>query len=392
MLPDAYPEVELLLCCAGVRPDAARLRQLLARGLDWTGLLRIAEAHGLAPLVCWRLKEACAEAVPREVLDRLEDGFRRNTGRNLYLTGELFRILELLAAAGVAAIPFKGPVLAWWLYPHPGLREFSDLDLLVRARDVARAREVLRSQGYRPQIALEGALEDTFLRWNRQMALAREDGRATVDLHWGLTARCYAFPLELEGLWSRAAPVSVGGRQVLTFCPEDQLQILALHGVKHCWTWLGPLCDIAALIEACPMDWARVMAQAEAMRRTRTLFLALRLSADLLGTVLPGEVWKQVQADARTAALAEEVRRRLLTGPPGGDDTLLQLRLMERLRDKARFCLGMVFEPTQADWESLRIPPTLFPAYYLLRPVRLVVKHALRQARRFLGGMLEKWV
>jgi hypothetical protein len=224
------------------------------------------------------------------------------------------------------------------------------------------------------------------------MALAREDGRATVDLHWGLTARCYAFPLELEGLWSRAAPVSVGGRQVLTFCPEDQLQILALHGVKHCWTWLGPLCDIAALIEACPMDWARVMAQAEAMRRTRTLFLALRLSADLLGTVLPGEVWKQVQADARTAALAEEVRRRLLTGPPGGDDTLLQLRLMERLRDKARFCLGMVFEPTQADWESLRIPPTLFPAYYLLRPVRLVVKHALRQARRFLGGMLEKWV
>lgn len=372
-------EAELLRWCAGLRRDAGEIRALLEGPLDWGWALGMAEAHGLLPLVYWRVKEAGAEAAPGAALERLAARFRANAARSLFLTAELLKILERLEAGGVAVIPFKGPVLAWWVYPHPALREFGDLDILVRARDVGKARELLGSEGYRPRFAVPGAIEQRFAEGGRQMVLTRLGGEVNVDLHWGMWARSSGLPEDFEGWWERRAAVPVAGRQVRTFGPEDSLVLLCLHGVKHCWSSLGGLADIAALIASCAMDWDQVMAQAARLRLTRMLHVGIALASKVLGCGVPGEVLKRAQADGRAQALAAQAGDALFADPPGiaagRECTLFLLRSMERLRDRVRFYLGMLFEPTQADWEALRLPAWLFPAYYLARPVRLVLKH-----------------
>jgi hypothetical protein len=176
--------------------------------------------------------------------------------------------------------------------------------------------------------------------------------------------------------------VAVTGREIPTFCPEDTLLILVIHGTKHCWLPLGLLCDLAMLIETAGIDWERVLARAGALGLRCRLLIGLWLAHELLGTALPERVLGRLAAEARAPKLAAEIRERFLADRPAAGESRFHLRSMDRMRDRVRFLLGTIFEPTEADWDSLRIPPSLFPLYYLARPLRLLAKHGSGQARR----------
>src|SRR5262245_13301200 len=108
---DTRPEIELLLdsarvCLAG--EDARRLRERLRGDLDWNVLLHLARRNGMVPLLYRHLDAVGPGVVPHEILNRLRQSFHENRLRNLSMTGELFKILDLLDAHGIAAIPYKG--------------------------------------------------------------------------------------------------------------------------------------------------------------------------------------------------------------------------------------------------------------------------------------------
>jgi len=96
------------------------------------------------------LSRNAPELVSKANLERLRGDFRSNVQRNLLLTAELLRLLDLFAVHGIAAAPFKGPVLAASAYEDLSLRQFSDLDVLVNRRDILKAEGLLASQGYEP--------------------------------------------------------------------------------------------------------------------------------------------------------------------------------------------------------------------------------------------------
>src|ERR1700681_921232 len=93
-----------------------------------------------------------------------------------FLTGKLLRLLELFQAAEIPVIPLKGPVLAQILYGDPVLREFEDLDLLVRKRDVLRALQLLNAHGYAVDSSLSWAPIETLIGMNCELTLRRECG------------------------------------------------------------------------------------------------------------------------------------------------------------------------------------------------------------------------
>ena len=87
---------------------------------------------------------------------------------NLLRTGELVKCLNLLQSQGITAVPMKGPVLAASAYGSLVLREFNDLDILVRERDVTRARDILIAEGYCPTYHLPPSQDGAVI------AIARE--------------------------------------------------------------------------------------------------------------------------------------------------------------------------------------------------------------------------
>jgi hypothetical protein len=141
------PEHELLLACARISSET-EIRSLVQSPIDWSYLLEKADTARMSSLLCHRLYSLCPEKIPPTVLDCLRNGYLMRSARNLLLTAELLKILDLFNKEGIPAVPFKGPVLAAQLYEDAALREFNDIDILVPRQNTFKALRRLQSLGY----------------------------------------------------------------------------------------------------------------------------------------------------------------------------------------------------------------------------------------------------
>lgn len=377
-------EQELLLCCARTTMDAghaSRIRKLVKGELDWAYLLLFAERHALAPLLYTQLSANVPGDIPHVYLNQLQAQFRANAARNLLLTSELCRILRLFESEGVRAMPYKGPALAVAAYGNLSLRRFADLDVLVPIGDVRRAKELLISQGYKPEPSLTQAQEAVMLRTQHNLPFLLE-GKILLELHWTVAARKFSAALDADEMWERAVRLRLEGETVRSLSTEDLLLSLCVHGSKHLWERLAWVCDVAELVTASPtLNWRRVFAQASRTGDERMLFLGLRLAVELMGATLPAEVTERVFADAQVERLAAAVRARLSDGREKRAgimrNMIFNLRARKRLRDKIGY-LQFALMPTDADLTWLRLPAPLTFIYYVLRPVRMLLKCAVK--------------
>lgn len=370
--------MELLLCCARTQIGAEaadRISALARQETDWPRLVEMALWNGVASLLYRTLSATCADAVPADVLGQLKDRYRANAVRSLLMSGELLRLLGLLDANGIRAIPIKGPVLAASAYGDVALREFCDLDVLVHRRDLRRARRLLTAQGY-------GSY-----RWN----LEHPDSGLTVELHrWDFTKRDPAGPSGRPEGSDRLPTVLLLDSAVPSLPPEDMLLVLCTHGSKHCWDRLSLVCDLAQFISTQPeTDWTAVLERATRTGSRRRLLWGLLLEWDMLGVPVPREVSVSAAADSRLMPLVAEARRRILCAQPaafGNDERWsTHLRMMERRRDRMRFCLGLLLEgirPNRTDRIVVPLPRCLHVLYYLIHPIRVAATYGPRALKR----------
>ena len=380
MIPSNRPETQILVCVAQQTfevNDAEELRRLLTRDVAWDYLVALAEQHGLVPLLYQRLRSHQGE-VPVEVLSRLRDLDQQNTKTTLLLTGELIKLLDFLAARGIQAIPFKGPVLALLAYGDLALRQFVDLDILVKRQDVSAVKDLLAGQGFAPRPALNKSQQSALLQFDCSYNFANEKG-VCVDLHWDITPRCFSFDLDPDRLWDRLQPIALNGRQLKTLSLEDLVLILCLHGFTHFWERLGWICDVGGLIDCQKdIDWDLLVDNSIRRGNRRVLSLGLFLASELLDAPIPPEVWRRAPADGTVTAIAQQVRDQLFAQSHNGgivEEARLHLSLRERKRDKLRAFFRLVATPRPNDWKLISLPARLFFLYYPLRPLRLTAKY-----------------
>jgi hypothetical protein len=352
-------EDELLLRCARtyIGSDTAERIQYLCRvPIDWDYLIGAASAHGVKPLLCSALINTCPEALPKLIVDQVKRYLQAHTLRNIFLMRELIRLLGALERIGITAIPWKGPVLAATAYGNLALRQFGDLDILVRERDAMTAKDLLLSSGYRLLYQGTAEQEDAFHSVRKVCELVREDGRVAVELHWAITSHTFYFPLDPASLWNQVERVSLQGASVPNLGTADLLIVLCVHGAKHHWGRLMWICDIAEVLRAYSnkIDWSSLMKRARSLGGARMLALGLLLARELLDAKLPQRALQEIGADPKVALLAEEVRSRIFTGTSvmAVDRPAFYIQLRERPRDRfrCRLYLGyrMLTPQTQA--------------------------------------------
>lgn len=375
------PEARLLLAAARAATGDDKDEEwmaVLSRGeIAWEKLLAAVEDHGLRPLLWRLLGTTIPDSIPPKILDDLRQSFQANLGRNLELTGELWKILRLFAEHGIAAVPFKGPTLAVLAYGDLAWRQFNDLDVLVDRADLARAGELLQKRGYQPEVDLSATREKSFLSACTALSFRRPEIRCLVELHWELSPRLLPFDLSCAEIRERPAVVYPGGKQMMTLSPEDLLLYLCAHGARHCWNRLGWIADVSWLIRRHPrLDWIRVLENADRLRSERVLFIGLLLANELLGADLPPEVKRRAQADRAANNLAAQIVTWLLQSDSAGIGMITQdlfyLRFQDGWREKLRYLLRLVAAPNMADWIFLPLPNSLTFLYPLTRPFRLI--------------------
>jgi len=91
-------------------------------------------------------------------------------------------VLGALMQAQVPALPLKGCLLGFSIYPEPDQRMRGDLDVLVATDRIAEARRVLKGIGYEPKWQVAGGTPGTQESWKRDT----EGMSFHVDLHWDI--------------------------------------------------------------------------------------------------------------------------------------------------------------------------------------------------------------
>jgi hypothetical protein len=344
--------------------------------LDWETLLSLAGRHGVWPLV-WRWAETLpAEAVPPAVRAELRQKQQGLAFHNLRLTGELWTLLELFAAHGIEALPVKGPTLAMLAFADVAGRQFGDLDLLVARRDVARASELLKSQGYGLQLDWTATHDPRFLEVTYDLEFFHRDKGFMVELHWALFPAYLGFAFEGNELRQRVIPVRPGGKPMQTLGPEDTLLYLCAHAAKHLWLSLKSVADLAWLLAAhAPWDWEKLLAEARARKVERVVLLGLLLAGQLLGAHVP--VWVEQRAWAQRGfrpLFAQTVAAlRQTPSSTGGMSRQFQyfFQLQQGWRERLVYVVRLWAAPNVGDWEWLPLAKPWQIFYVFLRPLRL---------------------
>jgi hypothetical protein len=335
--------------------------------------------QGLAPLAWlrWRGSGDC----PPGIVPGLQVAWYTAVGDAELHRRELRTVLQVLDAAGLTPVVFKGAALAHTVYPDPACRPMGDLDLWVEPKEILAARDSLEAAGYRFAARSERppALMEMY---SGEVRLhGPDDATGLVELHFGV------FPGEWlrrvaavddVAIRVRCQPVEVAGAPAWTLSPEDHLIQIAVHNaINHqlSLSAMRGLVDVVLLARHQPLDWAAVIQRARAWRVATATWLVLALAQDLCGLD---------EAAVAVMALAPSRLRQKLIGRFANAEALVEMRNLSESRwryvylllmvDRARDAVKLIYRTLwpEADWLQAR---------YGRSDARTRLRHVLNAAR-----------
>ncbi|HLJ15270.1 MAG TPA: nucleotidyltransferase family protein [Bryobacteraceae bacterium] len=382
------PELELVIRSTRAKnpENDNQIRALLNRGLNWSEVVACANQHKVAPLVQERVADLDTSGIAADQKHRLME-LARDTGiSNFAYMGEMLWLCGVFEAAGVPAIPFKGPALGWLAYENFTHRTCVDLDFVLPQRYIPEAIAALQAREYTPQ-------------FNPIEAQARERGpapgqylftpvgrRRSVELHTERTLRYFSRPLNLNEMNSRLVELEIGGQKIRTFSIEDLLVMLCVHGAKHFWERLSWIVDIAQLVTVQQVNWEFLLAIAARMQSTQVLLLGLSLAHELVGAPLPPTVLERIRGNSQVQWLTGKVLEQYSgTSYPGAGvwaRAIFRVRSSDGPWQGLRQLVRLSLSPTESDRQKIRLPAVLSPLYSPVRLLRLLGEYGLGLRRR----------
>jgi hypothetical protein len=343
----------------------------IARDADWTAVVQTALRHGVAGLLCRSLCRLSPEEVPSDIVDAASVHLANADTQGTALVTQLFEILDVLAADGVPALPFKGPVLGMLAHASATIRPSRDIDVLIHREDMGRAIAALRRLNYRLGESFPPRIMAAY--WERYgQIILFADARTPVEPHWTFSPASLAVDLDMQGIWDRARPVDLAGRSVLALSPEDTLLTACLHGSKEKWWRLLWVADVAAFIQRHPaLDWNALMERARIAGVLRMFLLGPALAQDLFSSPLPLVVSNAIKGDAACQRLVEESRTYLFD--PSADVgsvnrvSRYHLNSRERSADRVRYVWRTMTMPGVDHYGMIKLPDSLFAGYVAIK-------------------------
>jgi hypothetical protein len=398
LAPDPSPEDALCLLLAQARltPEALReASELVALPLRWDALLARAAEQQVIPLVYRHLRALGFKGVPEPTRLELKQAFAKNRLKNALLVQQLVRVLRLLAASGVRAIPVKGLALADSLYGNFAMRYVSDLDILVPPGQALAARRALIAHGYESPFP-EWFFRHFQFRTNPDCWLwAREPRRRhLVELHWRVLEHTSRGREATEDLWAEARPALCFGAPAYALSAEWEFLYVAWHASGESPVLLKWLADVHDLGANRSIDWEKVWEKAERFEVARPVEKVLNIVEELFDGPAPQRFSARplpararffpAGAGSRAAPTALSPRACMFPAAAegaGASPVFPVLRSMGRPSERLRWLARMLFVVRENDEQLFHLPPSLSLLYYALRPLRLLSQWSRRSLR-----------
>jgi len=206
-----------------------RIKSLLAVITDWPYFSNLANEHGVAALVWYNLeKYQLHSEIPEAAAYFLKCTLMRSLGRNTFNTESMGEVLRLLNAENIKIVILKGLALENSVYGNQGLRQMSDVDILINRDECIKARKILISNGY-VSLPVKSFFHKLILAYYGKHLPSLIKNGTSVEIHHELFGG--RKNLMTKMLYDSSYMVEIKGEKA--WFPQPQIFFLYL--VKHLW-------------------------------------------------------------------------------------------------------------------------------------------------------------
>lgn len=270
--------------------QAQKLKKLAAGIRNWDHFTTLANEHGIVSIVYNNLVRLdLLKLLPAASVTFLQNGQLLNISRNAFHLAAVGEILSILNREGIRVILLKGLALELTVYGNCGLRQMTDVDILIDRKDYILARSVMMDRGF-DSMPVKSGLHKPIIEWTGKHLPTLLKNGASVDIHIEL------FPGKRNRLtrmlYDKSEEIMVDKERA--FIPSPQLFFLFL--VKHLHqheinneSQLRLYADLVFLIEKYKDEIINydLLARAEEAGMTKILAWKLEPLRDLWGIPFP---------------------------------------------------------------------------------------------------------
>ncbi|NIM17573.1 MAG: hypothetical protein GTO45_36630 [Candidatus Aminicenantes bacterium] len=373
------PEFEFLLDCLKLRNEGNLNFSPAKENIDWQKWKELLIKHGVLIQVYMNLtkENKAIPTLPGKVREELKSLFHLNTSRNIMVCSQLNILVKTMQTSGekITVIPFKGPVLALQAYNDWAYRSYSDLDVLIDKNDFSRFYDHMTKLGYQPLYPCKESVRKWWAALGREYVFSKKD--IHVDVHFRIQ-RGPGFVDTANTVFSEGAKIKVLDHWVECLSLEYSLLAICINGTRDGWHRLCYITDLAYLVwNNRGLKWNSLVLAARKMKVYTMLCIGLKLSNEFLGLQLPEEIRQDDIETAKVVKLSRIYSNNLKKGnvlQKKFSAQILEIKTVDTVWGKFRYFCYYLFVPKISDLEAVSITGFLFPLYFFLRPLMLLIR------------------
>ena len=347
-------------------------RELIRSVTDWQRLIHISLVHGVAPLIYSRI--SAWSDLPEEVREGFKKAYLHNVADTERSSFELREIVSSLKAAGAEAVPIKGVIGTEEVYGDLSLYPSSDIDIMVRARDVPATITVMKKMGYHPEPEITANYLDCYDELH-----FLKDGAKPVDVHFRLGKRRY-FDMPEDFWWEDLRNQDFRGHRYQVLSYEKTILFAVIHLFQHGYSPLKFLVNISEMLNVYDgkVNWLKLKEDASQAGICKPLSLSLCFARDLLGTPIPKAISSVVEnLSFKDRWIYKRIKGNLFKGNISlSAETFLLTILQYNAAEVVKRMLKWIFPSVKEVACRYNVPRKSGAVYiyYLLNPVLLLLK------------------
>lgn len=252
--------------------------------------MRLAHWHRMTGMLFAFLRDnVSADLLPADHMEHIRGHYRHTAVRTLHIRSEFVKAVRALQAENIEVMALKGVALIDSVYRDPGVREMSDVDLLVKAEFADRAQEIARSLGYEAG----GSVSPEHKHLPR---LHNHDRELSFEIHTHIVGSDSPLHFDIDTFWQHARPVTLHGMDVFVPSPEHMLLHVSLHFFQDrrftSGSSLKQLNDVIGLIgvDDKNIDWEFFLSEVKQYRLDGPIFSILSTASTIMGANVPAPV------------------------------------------------------------------------------------------------------
>lgn len=368
MKKSLLPEDQLILAVVKLHPSADELTTitaLVAQVEDWDYLITTIIARGLGPLLYKKLPLLPNSGlIPLEVSAKLQQVYYKTFSRSMVLYEHFRNIAIAFNSQQIPVIALKGVYLSEWLYQDIGLRQFSDIDLLVKEEDGVRCIEVLETLGYVASKYAFSSIVSTQLTKNAVHYPPMIKDGVSIEIHIRLHHKNQPYQIILPAVWSSANPAIINTVSMLVLNDVDLLIHLCLHLDKHFkvgQVQFTCFADISNLLEKDlnTLDWEKLTETCRLYRCENNVYLYIMMVQQFMNVSIPRSIYEKY---SHLLTVKEE---KLFINYLRGDDVSLSLvtksghfryvKDLTSISEKIKYWLAVLFPSKKFMMQAYKI-------------------------------------